>query len=59
MWLFVKRRRGFWLNAASVRQNHLAHACFWDTFLFYRGNLMAAWAAASRAMGTRSGEQET
>ena len=53
MWLFVKRRRGFWLNAASVRQNHLAHACFWDTFLFYRGNLMAAWAAASRAMGTR------
>jgi hypothetical protein len=32
-------------------------ACNFTAYLFFR--LMAAWAAASRAIGTRNGEQDT
>ena len=31
----------------------------WSYKPIYRGFLIAAWAAARRAMGTRKGEQET
>ena len=47
-----------WRKLALIvhRTNHIALGQTGDA---YCSSLMAAWAAASRAMGTRKGEQET
>lgn len=52
-------------NARTVSENRAGKSVLWDipyvlrVNFYLRGFLMAACAAASRAIGTRKGEQET
>ena len=48
-----------WRRLMFIALHRINHIALRQIRCYFRGLLIAAWAAASRAMGTRKGEQET
>ena len=64
MILDVKKRRNLVVPPPVIPVGHAAHEsfispCFFGEYYLFPPFLIAAWAAARRAIGTRNGEQLT